>query len=287
MIFKSLLQDLKTGFTHGISQMFTRINWEEFFFRRFNNFGDDSLQSPGDAPSMRRAQEEEKQAEKWLNKTKVAATKYSKTMLTPEELQEFKQAIDTESDDSPTKKDNQLLYESIAENCPLSLCPLLNAEDPPITIIGKFPDRKYHRTYNYSSLSELITTSVRKGQHPQVPDTKDTICQPHITYSIGFYEVDFNYIREEIKKWKEKVRAQSADKESKEEDVHTATYAAAKEPATAEVENATIVKKPFTPPASSLEELRASRAAYFNFPQENEPTNSNRIVTPSTSPSST
>ncbi|MCE3239217.1 MAG: hypothetical protein K0R24_2198 [Gammaproteobacteria bacterium] len=235
-------------------------------------------------------------------KESPASKEYVEAMLTPEELEEFKQAIDAEPDAS-TKKHNQSLYDRISNTCAITTNDLLNTDDPPITVITTIETRESttttHGTFSYSGFLGLLEHN-RNGnialRHPL--NSSAIMNSENTTISFGFHEVDFDYIRGEIKKWKERIAAGPAEIESKEEEVSqaTAVHGVGLTTSTAVVsapEPEPDTRIVATPPSSprlrdlSLDGLRAARVAYFNFPQENGRMNSNRIATPSTSPSFT
>ncbi|MCE3239216.1 MAG: hypothetical protein K0R24_2197 [Gammaproteobacteria bacterium] len=295
----NLFQDLRTGFTHGLSSLFTHIKWEYFFFRWFPP---EIVEEGRRGLEIRRVSERRSKSIQLLKMAKLLTASqslvpYAEKMLTQEELKEFKQAIDADPEES-VKKKNQSLYDYLISDCPISLASLMDKNNPPITLVGQFPDpngREYYKTYNYTSFISLINNAIQKNTPVLVPDTKDPIDSPYIDIFIGFHEVDFDCIRREIKKWKERIAATPADIESKEEEVsqRTAVHHAAELTTSTAVVSApdpdirAVATSPSSPRSRglSLDGLRAAGVAHFNFPQENNKRADSNGVTLSTSPS--
>jgi hypothetical protein len=185
-LITGLFQDLKTGFGRGLNRLFANTNLV-------------------------------------LNFTENSLKEYTETMLTLEELKEFKQAIDAETNES-TKNRNQSLYNDINDICPLTRELLLDKNNPPITVISTVEtgDSKIsvRGIFSRSGFLGLLNDSKNRRTGPRHPMKTSVIMDTdNTTISIGFHEVNFNYIRGEIRKWKGKIAAKPIEVESKKEDV--------------------------------------------------------------------
>jgi len=157
--------------------------------------------------------------------------------LTPDEMADFRKAIDAETE-APVRQKNERLYQYLTSRCLLSLdtlAELSQAKDaggaallPPITVEGHYPEEKgggrhYLRTYDYANF--LTYLEVEKDKEVEKNKTRPIAVvggsanngdcledSQHVKIYRGFYPIDAEYIRGEIARWKTK----SADQRSQE-----------------------------------------------------------------------